>query len=222
MTRTYFLCILILMFPATALAADPPQLKPHWSLEVKGGYFYPDVDNWKTYYGDDRTWRYAGALAYKVLRQVELGIETGFIKDRGVGYAPLNSADAGHLVYAGKVTYELAPLNVFVLFRGVFSETQWLVPYVGGGWTRMFYREKVEAQSTVRGSTDGYHGRAGLQLLLDAIDSRAAHNLYTDYGVFHTYLFFEAQYIRAMITDLDGVSINLGGKSYLAGFLFEF
>ena len=69
---------------------------------------------------------------------------------------------------------------------------------------------------------DGYHGRAGLQLLLDNMDPRAAGNLYTDYGIFHTYLFFEAQYIRAMVSDLDGVSVNLGGTSYLAGLLFEF
>lgn len=218
MIRTSLLCILILMLPATALAADP-QLKPNWSVEVKGGYFYPDIDNWKTYYGNDRTWHYAGSLAYKVFRQIELGIEAGYIKDRGLASAPMNSILFGQPVLAGRVDYELAPLNVFVLFRGVFSENQWLVPYAGGGWTRMYYRVKIEGQDSIRGSADGYHGRAGLQLLLDEIDPRAAHNLYTDYGIHHTYLFAEVQ-----VTDVTvgTPSINIGAKSYLAGLLFEF
>lgn len=211
--------VMLLLIPVAVHAAEPAPLKPHWSIEVKGGYFYPDVDNWKTYYGNDRTWHYAGSLAYKVIRQVEIGGEAGYIKDRGLASAPLNSALFGRQVLAGRVDYELAPLNVFVLFRGVFNETQWLVPYVGGGWTRMYYRVKTEGQETVRGSADGYHGRAGLQLLLDEIDPRAAHNLYADYGVHHTYLFAEV-----LVTDVKvgTPSINIGGTSYLAGFLFEF
>jgi len=216
MRKILFFSFLILVLPAGAFAAAPPADQPHWSLEVKGGWFYPDIDTWEANYGRDRTWHYAGSLAYKLFRQMEVGIEGGFIKDQGQG----NGAISG--MVTGRVTYEVFPLQAFVLFRGVFSEDQWLVPYAGGGWTRMYYREKIEAQSTIRGSADGYHGRAGLQLLLDNMDPRAAGNLYTDYGIFHTYLFFEAQYIRAMVSDLDGVSVNLGGTSYLAGLLFEF
>lgn len=206
-------CCAFLLIPVFAFAADPMLDAPHWSLELKGGYFYPDIDNWQTFYGDNRTWQYAGALAYKPLRAVEVGIEAGYIKDRGQGYAPLNN------IMSGRVTYELAPVNAFLLIRGVFSETQWLVPYAGGGYTRMFYREKVESQGTTRGYVNGYHGRAGLQLLLDEIDPGAANNLFLDYGVYHTYLFFEIEITKAK---LDASSVDLGGKSYLAGFLFEF
>jgi len=216
MRNTFFLTILILALPAAALAASPSVDRPHWSLEVKGGYFYPDIDNWKNYYGDDKTWHYAGSLAYKLVRQVDVGVEAGYIKDRGQGKGAISG------VIAGNVTYELAPLNVFVLFRGKFSETQWLIPYAGGGWTRMFYKEKIEAQSTVRGHADGYHGRAGLQFLLDDADGTASRNLYTDYGIYHTYFFLETQYSRVMINDLTGTSVNLGGTSYLLGLLFEF
>ncbi|MEK6742681.1 MAG: MXAN_2562 family outer membrane beta-barrel protein [Nitrospirota bacterium] len=211
--------VLLLLIPVAVHAAEPAPLKPHWSVEVKGGYFYPDIDNWKTYYGDDRTWHYAGSLAYKVLRQVELGIEGGYIKDRGLASAPLNSAFFGGQVLTGRVDYELAPLNVFVLIRGVFKETQWLVPYAGGGWTRMYYRVKTDGQATVRGSVNGYHGRAGIQLLLDEIDPHAAHNLSADYGIQHTYLFGEVQVTHATVGTPE---VNLGGTSYLMGFLFEF
>lgn len=205
-----------ILMSLTAQAAEQPLERPHWSLEVKGGVFIPAIDNWTTYYGRRDISEYGGTLAYKIIRQIEVGMEGSYIRDKGRGLAPL------HNLVTGKVTYELAPLDVFVLFRGVFSETQWLVPYAGGGWTRMYYREKVQYQDEVRGSTDGYHVRAGLQLLLDEIDPRAAHNLFTDYGVFHTYLFFEARYIRAMINDLGGTSVNLGGTSWLGGLLFEF
>jgi hypothetical protein len=216
MRNTFLLAILILTIPAAASAATPLVDRPHWSIEVKGGLFYPDIDNWKTYYGDNKTWHYAGSLAYKLRKQVDVGIEAGYIKDSGQGKGAISGATIG------SVTYELAPVNVFVLFRGAFSETQWIVPYAGGGWTRMYYQEKIEAQSTVRGHADGYHGRAGLQFLLDEADITAARNMRSDYGIYHTYFFLETQYIRVLINDLAGTSVNLGGTSYLMGFLFEF
>ena len=208
--------VLILMLPLSVFAAEPLADRPHWSAEIKGGWFYPDIQNWETYYGRDNTWHYAGSLAYKVMRQIEIGIDGGFIKDQGQGSGAISGT------VTGRVDYELFPLQVFVLFRGVFSETQWLVPYGGGGWTRMYYREKTEGQGTARGSADGYHGRAGLQLLLDDVDATASRNLRTDFGIYHTYFFFETQYTRAMINDLAGASVNLGGTSYLMGLLFEF
>ena len=60
---------------------------------------------------------------------------------------------------SGEVTYELYPLNVFVLVRGIINEKQWLVPYVGGGWTRMYYRVKVQDQDTVRYVVDQLNRR---------------------------------------------------------------
>ena len=218
--RAFILCCCaLLLIPGLALAGDTALDRPHWSLEIKGGSFYPEIENWKTYYGQDKTTEYAGTLAYKFLRQAEAGIELGYVRDRGLGYAPLNSQLLGTQVLSGSVKYELLPVNVFVLLRGVFAEEQWLVPYIGGGYTKMLYRESVEGQGTARGSVNGYHGRAGVQLLLDNIDSGAANNLYQDYGVYHTYLFVEVEMTRAR---LDSPSVDLGGKSYLAGFLFEF
>jgi len=210
------LIVLILMLPLSVFAAQPPADRPHWSVELKGGWFYPDIENWETYYGRDNTWHYAGSLAYKLTRQLEIGVDGGFIKDQGQGSGAISGT------VTGRVDYELFPLQAFVLLRGVFSKNQWIVPYAGGGWTRMFYREKTEGQGTARGTADGYHGRAGLQLLLDEADTSASRNLRSDFGISHTYLFFETLYSRAMINDLTGASVNLGGTSYLMGLLFEF
>jgi hypothetical protein len=213
-----FLLACMTAFLAAAPDAPAAELKsrPHWSAEVKGGVFYPAADNWSAYYGSDRTWQIAGSLAYKLTRRIEAGIEGGMAKDQGAGYAPLNG------ISTGKVDYSLYPLNVFALFRGIFAEDQWVVPYVGGGYTRMFYRQQTEGQSDVKGAANGYHGRAGLQLLLDRIDTRAANNMYLGYGIIHTYLFVEAQRTTAKTDTVSGGTVDLGGTSYLAGFLFEF
>jgi hypothetical protein len=216
MIKTILFVVALIAVPVLAPAEEPILERPRWSLEIKAGNFYPDIDNWETFYGNKKVTHYAGSLAYKILRTLEAGIEVGYIRDKGRGFAP----QAG--ILAGNVTYEIAPVQAFILFRGVFSEEQWLVPYAGGGWTRIYYREKIENQGIARGSTDGYHGRAGIQLLLDGIDASAANSLYLEYGVEHTYVFVEAQSITAKIDDATGASVNLGGVSYLAGLLFEF
>jgi len=215
--RTFLLLLfLVLALPATAPAAEPPVNRAYWSFEAKGGWFYPDIDDWQTYYGRDNTWHYAASLAYKVIRQIEIGAEAGYIKDRGQGKGAISGT------VTGRVIYETIPLNAFILFRGVFSETQWLVPYAGGGFTRILYREETELQGTARGYANGYHGRAGLQFLLDDTDGSASRKLYSDYGIYHTYFFTEIQYVRALVNDNSGAAVNLGGTSYLMGLLFEF
>ena len=210
------LILVLIMSPVALLAAESPAERPHWSLEVKGGDFIPDIVGWSQYYGNRYTGEVGGSLAYKIWRPLEVGIEGDYIRDKGQGFAPL------HNLTAGTVSYKVAPLNVFLLVRGIFSENQWLVPYVGGGWTRMFYREEVEGQGVSRGSVNGYHARAGIQLLLDKIDTGGSNSFYLDFGVVHTYLFLEAERTHAMVDTVSGNSVNLGGTSWLGGFLFEF
>jgi hypothetical protein len=204
----------MVVFPSVVLAETTVE-RPHWSVEIQLGDFKPDIENWQDHYGR-YTVEYGGSVGYLIFRQLEIGIEGNHIKDKGTAFAPL------HGIATGSVTYELYPVNAFVLVRGVFNERQWLVPYVGGGWTRMFYREEVEGQGVSRGSVDGYHARAGIQLLLDKMDSSAANSFYLDFGVDHTYLFLEAEYTHAVTDLVSGGSVNLGGTSWLGGFLFEF
>jgi hypothetical protein len=219
--KKLFFIVILIVLPSALFASDATTERPHWSLEMKGGHFVPDIDNWSTFYGSRDTGEYGGALAYKILRQVEAGIEGTYISDRGQGFAPVHNTTMGYVKYGS------VPLNVFILARGVFSEQQWLVPYAGGGWTRMFYREEIVDQGVVRGHVNGSHARGGIQLLLDGLDPHAANNMRRDYGIYHTYLFFEARYTRAMVdtvatSSTPSKSINLGGKSLLGGFLFEF
>ncbi|MDA8100455.1 MAG: MXAN_2562 family outer membrane beta-barrel protein [Nitrospiraceae bacterium] len=207
----HLLVFLLLAIPAAASAADVGLEPPQWSLEFKGGRFYPDIDNWKDYYGSTMMGRYAGSLAFTLLRQLEVGVEAGYSRDRGFEYAPING------IMTGQVTYEVAPVSLFVLARAAFYGDQLFVPYIGGGFTRVYYREKTTDSGIIRGSADGYHWRGGIEMLLDNIDTSAANSMFLDYGVQHTYLFAEIEVVHAMKE-----SINLGGNSYLAGFRFEF
>lgn len=215
--KKIILLLILIAAPSLVHAADQIDDQPNWSFEIKGGNFAPALSNWRQFYGKRDMPEYALSLAYKVIRQIEVGVEGGYLEARGQGYAPIHSEQAGSPVLAGRVTYDLYPANAFVLLRGVFNENQWIIPYAGGGYTKIFYREKIEGQDTVSGSANGYHARGGLQLLLDGLDRGAANNMYMDYGIFHTYLFIEAKYTHAVISGID-----LGGTSYLAGLLFEF
>jgi len=211
--KKIILLLLALTVPAVAYAEEPLLAGPSWSLELKGGMFAPALDDWSRYYGKKDMPEYAGTLAYKVLRQVEIGVGGGTAKDRGQATAPI------HGTLSGDVGYKLYPLNVFVLVRGIINEDQWVVPYIGGGWTRIYYRQAVEGQGEVRGSADGYHYRGGLQLSLDNLDEEAANDLYTEDGVYHTYFFIEVERTKAK---LKSPSVDLGGTAYLMGLLFEF
>jgi hypothetical protein len=211
--KIIILALMLLAAPLSVFAEDALLDKPNWSIEVKGGTFSPSLDGWKQNYGKRDMPEYALSVAYKLLRQVDIGIEGGLAKTRGPAIAQL------HGTQAGNVTYEIYPVNAFVLFRGVVREDQWIVPYAGGGFTKILYREAVEGQGSRHGSANGYHARGGLQFLLDDVDRAAANGLYLDYGIIHTYFFVEAEYTVAKVKE---VSTDLGGLAYLAGFLFEF
>lgn len=214
--KNIILILLFFLLPAAAFAETADAERPHWSLEVKGGEFAPNIPGWAEFYGSRSTGQSEGSLAYKVLRQVDAGVAVGRIRDGGQGMALVHGTVGGH------INYQLFPVNVFIVLRGVFKEEQWVVPYVGGGWTRMYYKEEFKLQPTIRGYADGSNMRAGLQLLLDVFDQRAATNMLMDYGVSHTYFFVETQRTKATITDVTGASVDLGGTSYLGGLLFEF
>lgn len=205
--------LLLALFPVVCLASGHGADQPRWSLELKGGNFFPAEDDWKNYYGDDKTAQIGAAIAYKFIRQFEIGIDGSYIKDEGKGLAPRQN------LVTGDVTIEIYPLQLFVLARGVFNENQWLVPYVGAGFTRIYYEQDIRGQEKRRGVATGSHLRGGVQLLLDNIDRSSAWGFQDNFGVINSYFFLEVQ---RMDVEIGSESVELGGTSYHAGLLFEF
>lgn len=213
---------LLLLLPVLALADGPRPDAPRWSLELKGGVLSPAVDNWSRYYGSSYMKEFGGSLAWKPERHLEIGIEGSYAGATGKGELPLHAQQGAPLPPSGKVTFSEAPLNLFILARGVFSEDQLLVPYLGGGYSRVFYRTKVEGGDKRSGSVNGYHARGGVQILLDGVEPEASENLYQEFGIHHCYLFVEGRHLKADAETASGGSVDIGGTSWLGGLLFEF
>ena len=217
--KKLILAAVLLLVPGVLPAAAEAD-RPHWSFEIKGGVFFPDSADWSRFYGTSYLGEYGAALSYKVLRQVEVGVEGSYARGTGKGQQPRHAAAGADP--SGEVNYEQLPLNLFLLARGVFNENQWLVPYAGGGYTRLFYRQRVKGQERTAGSVNGYHARAGVQLLLDRLEPETAGDAYLDFGMHNSYLFLEGRYLDARVGTVSSGSVNLGGTSVLGGVLVEF
>ncbi|VAW83160.1 hypothetical protein MNBD_GAMMA16-454 [hydrothermal vent metagenome] len=209
-----FIGIILFGVPVTKTLAD--EKRPYWSAEFKLGQFHPNLDDWDRFYSDDNMNQYSVALAYKVLRQLEIGLEASYMSEDGRGVLPLNNQ------VGGEVDYTLVPVSAYIILRAIFSENQLVVPYVGGGVTRMSYKQNVTAGDETKGNTNGIYYKAGIQLLLDRIDLGAAQAVQRDFGVDNTYLFFEFAKTTAKIDDTGGNEVDLGGQSYFLGLLLEF
>ncbi|MDA8098969.1 MAG: hypothetical protein M0042_05030, partial [Nitrospiraceae bacterium] len=180
------LLFLMLVAPLPLLAAEPDLESPHWSVEIKGGLFHPDLPDWSRYY--DSRWMpgYGFAAAYKIIPQIDIGGSAGSYSKKG------HRLNFYHGTPADSQTYELNPLELFIILRGQFVQDQWVIPYFGGGWTTLYYRQKLP-EGTVRGSAGGYHLRGGIQLSLDNLDVGASQKMYSDYHILHTYFILEAE-----------------------------
>lgn len=192
-----------------SLAAPPPS----WTLELSGSLFYPEDDNWSTYYGNDEMLEVNASFARRLFWVFDIGAAVGYSMDRGSAFLPSSGNKEG------SATFEKMPVDIFLLFRARFAEGQWLVPYIGGGFTRFYYRQKVEDQSTIQGAINGEHVRAGLQILLDPLERDSAMAMYENYGVINSYLFLEA---KQTTVETDGSSVKLGGINYNVGFMLEY
>jgi len=211
-----FLISVLHTFSVNAATADNKtrlSYNPKWSLELKAGRFEPDIDNWETFYGQDYTHSFGAAFAYKLLDQIEIGLEGSWIRDKGQGFLVNNN------MLGGNVKYQLFPLNVYILFRGVYTRNQWIVPYVGGGWSRAYYRANIQNQSSIDGNENGTHYRVGLQFLLNNVSKKGTRNLKRSFGIVNTYFFIEVQELTA---EVESLNLDLGGKSTMMGVLFEY
>ena len=170
----------------------------------------PDLPLYEDFYGDDRNGYFSAAFGYQFKRWLELGGELGYSRDKGVGAQP------GNAQLGGEVVYTLIPAHLFVNFHGKSNHNQLFVPYAGVGLTMAYYKQDIESQPNRDGRTDlGYNARAGLQLLLNRLDTRTSDRVSPN-GEFQSYLFVEGQWFSAKADGAD-----LGGVTYLIGLRME-
>lgn len=201
---------LILIFLVVSAQAAPLSA---WSVSLKLGEYQPAADGFSAQY-PPQAFRGDFELGYKLSRQIEAGVSVGYFSDN----APVYSVSGRISALTQQLT--LIPTQVYLTYQLLSNEDQFLVPYIGGGYTHMTYRHSVEGGDTASGGTDGYHLRGGLKILLNRFEPDSAGKLYEDWGVIRTYFLLEGQY--AQVVGFDGTMPNLGGWSYLGGLRFEF
>ena len=104
-----------------------PYRAPRWAMELKGGLFTPDLEDYEQFYGDDDSTLWGVSLGYRITNWLEVGGELGYTSEKGVGSLPGGGGSGG------SVRYTLLPLQLFVNLRYDRSFRQLLVPYAGVG-----------------------------------------------------------------------------------------
>lgn len=186
---------------------------PSWSVSLKAGGYQPVATAYGEEYGPS-TFQGDLELGYYFTPRIQMGLSMGYLSVSGT----VDSISGRLSALTQKLI--LVPTQVYIIYDLAFEDNQLLVPYFGGGCTRVTYHHSVEGEETAIGGLNGYHARAGVKLLLNRLDPNNAKNLYSDWGIVHTYFLLEGQYSR--VNDFENSSINLGGWSYFGGFQFEF
>lgn len=207
----YLITALVVLLSVTQTGYASEENVPNsGSFEFKLSHFKPELSEWDTYYEKEPNAITLG-WSYKILRPLEVGASIGYMTVDGKGQLVTQNA------LGGKVDMTLVPVDISLVYRFVFSEEQLLVPYVGGGLTRIYYRQRTSDGKKAEGSHNGNHIKAGLQLLLDRLDKNGALKLQERFGIENSYLYLEGQKTKA-----DESQIDLGGEFVSLGVLFEY
>jgi len=210
MNRILALLILfILLMPAKYTFAGQSES----SFSLNGGYFTPRMDGWENHFDDSSIWTGGMEFGSKLTERLELSLGLNYSKVEGT------STTLTGRTSADKATYEQIPIQLSISYRFLFDEDQVIVPYIGGGYTHLIYREEIN-DNKISGDLAGYHARGGLQVLLDYFDSETAKDFSSDWEVINTYLTFEAIYSK--VDDFGKKDTDLGGLGYMAGLRFEY
>jgi hypothetical protein len=201
--------VFCILTPALPIRAEQPK----WSLALKGGYVIPETDGWEDHYGDDGFWSLGAEFGWKINRRLELNASISYGDDSGKAITPSGKESVDAL------EYNQLPIHVSILYRFISHEDQLIVPFIGGGYTHLFYRlEFIDDKRS--GDQFGYHVRSGFQILLDRLDPNDADDISDRWGINNSYLFFEGIYSN--VDDFGSEDIDLGGWAVFIGLLLEF
>ncbi|MEW6683752.1 MAG: outer membrane beta-barrel protein [Nitrospirota bacterium] len=198
--------------PGQATAVEDP-----WTVGLSVGYFLPATEDWEDNYDDrgglvpDLSAGYALSLRWSVAAEVSYFRASSFAKGAITGQPSIEEQEL-----------TLIPTTVGLEYRLRFDPAQLFVPFVGAGYRHVSYRLEVGDNDTISGGANGWVGRGGFDILLNALDPSSATGLREDYGVVRSYLRLEAQWAKAEAPGTGGSDIDLGGVTYLAGLRFEF
>jgi hypothetical protein len=198
--------------PNQAIAVEDP-----WSIGIAAGYFTPATEGWEDNYDHSGGWVPSLSAGYALSTRLSVAAEIAYFR----ASSQTRGAITGELSIEEQ-QLKLVPTTLGLEYVLRFDSTQLLVPFVGAGYRRVTYRLKVGDDDDISGGANGWVGRGGVDILLNALDPSGASGMRESFGVARSYFRLEAQWAKAEAPGTDGSDIDLGGTTYLGGMRFEF
>jgi hypothetical protein len=240
--------VLLAVLGAVALPVPAHAVSPQtMSLDLRTGLYLPQIDrefsktgkgNGTGFspYGDvlkGSDWNLAMScdwrLAHGVLGELGLGFSAALWDQQGQSRALTGGTTDD------TTSLHVVPLGIDAVWRFDLLAERWtfpFVPYVRGGLVYALWwvenglgnvARYTKSDGTVQkglGATSGFHGTAGLRLLLDVFEPQAARAFDIEMGVNHSYLFAEFQ--RLVLVDFaNPKSIDLSDDVVSFGIAFD-
>ncbi len=212
-------------FPSSGHAAVPelnipavfesgPDEIPRFSFAARGGFWLPEDDDFRRFYGIWTHDIYFLELGFRFFNNFYLQGAAGGYYERSHTIGTITPDFSGE-----ELAIVLVPLETGLGYRFNFLDQQILVPYLGGGYDWIYFHEDADPGSPVEGWKQGWTAWGGLLLLLDRLEPGAAWNNLTEYGIDNTYLELAARYQTAGQSESG---LDFSGPVYTLGVLFEF
>lgn len=211
--------------PSTASAqwsdefSEPVATPEHFTGEFRVGTYVPDVGNssFTDVFGSDRGPLLAleiNTFIYRIPHVGPLGvaINAGWAKYTGSTCATGGTTECTNSDEGAK--FVLFPVAVLATLRVDVLARELNVPLIFTGkigLDSVFFRSKAGGTTEAEGRSHGLRWGAQIALELDWIRPRAARSLDVDWGINHSYLFFE------LFGSTASSSIPLGDTTWAAG-----
>lgn len=217
----------------------PYRSPQRFAFELRFGPYRPDVDS--EFNGSRHPYQDFFGSGRKLLTQIELDYEfwhrVGSLgAGVGVGYFQTSGtspvANGTGAPSGDQSSFRVIPVSVSAVYRfDYFLQRRNfpLVPYAKLGLDYAYW-QVTDGNGNIaddgrgghgRGGTLGWHGGAGLALVLDFLDPEAAHDFDADLGVNHTSLVFEFNH-----ADISGLGmsdrLHVGDTTWSLGLMLQF
>jgi hypothetical protein len=192
------------------------------TLELRLGPYHPKMGGnnaFDTFFGSDSGPMLAAELdviGYRLRDVLYVG------GGGGVGTASYsgNTRDSSGLATAEKTTFALKPLNLMAVLRVDVLARKLSVPFIMTGklgyqWT--YWTTQDGKASAVTGWSVGLRWAAQIALDLDTFDRKAARTMDEEWGINHTFVFFELYNFKPSTR-----SLPVGSTAWTAGLGFIF
>ncbi len=205
---------------STIPAARNVSTPERYIIELRGGPYQPDLGSFDRFFGGDLGPYLGLQVSYILYRLPNIAYLAA-----GGGFGWSNYSGAAIAVNgSGNVTEEtsltLLPLSAIAQIRLDVLPRKLGIPFLLAakvGWQWAFWDTSTGAQNDASGWSTGLLYAGQLALDLDSFDSAAARSLDEEWGINHSYLFFEIYRFSP-----TSASLPIGGTGWVLGLGFNF